>query len=340
MPHINVFGGEDRFWLGPEGGQFSIFFKKGDPFDLEHWQTPAPIDSEPWQGTEARDAVRFRKPMRLVNYSGTPFELEVDREVRLLGPEEVRRLLGVAPFGAVKAVAFQSENRITNTGKAAWRKATGLVSVWVLGMFPPAPHTTVVVPFRAGPAASLGPVVNDAYFGKVPKDRLVVGDGVLFFRADGQQRNKIGLSPRRAQATLGSYDADNRVLTVVQYTLPPGAADYVNSMWEVQKNPYGGDAVNSYNDGPPQPGAKPLGPFYELETSSPAAALAPGARVVHAHRTFHFVGPERTSTPSRASPWASASTRSARPCRRGNVVAIPAWGKIFAHFSGSVAFVR
>src|SRR5687768_6057080 len=27
--HINVFGGEDRFWLGPEGGQFSIFFEKG-----------------------------------------------------------------------------------------------------------------------------------------------------------------------------------------------------------------------------------------------------------------------------------------------------------------------
>ena len=33
--HINVFGGEDRFWLGPEGGQFSIFFKKGVAFDLE-----------------------------------------------------------------------------------------------------------------------------------------------------------------------------------------------------------------------------------------------------------------------------------------------------------------
>ena len=46
--HINVFGGEDRFWLGPEGGQYSIFFKKGDPFDLEHWWTPEPIDWGPW----------------------------------------------------------------------------------------------------------------------------------------------------------------------------------------------------------------------------------------------------------------------------------------------------
>ena len=43
-PHINLFGGEDRFWMGPEGGQFAIFFKAGDPFDLEHWQVPEVID--------------------------------------------------------------------------------------------------------------------------------------------------------------------------------------------------------------------------------------------------------------------------------------------------------
>src|SRR5512140_3648293 len=49
QPHINVFGGEDRFWLGPEGGQFSIFFAKGAKFELSDWQTPAPIDSLPYQ---------------------------------------------------------------------------------------------------------------------------------------------------------------------------------------------------------------------------------------------------------------------------------------------------
>ena len=65
-------------------------------------------------------------------------------------------------------------------------------------------------------------------------------------------------------------------------------------MWEKQAEPYGGDVVNSYNDGPVEPGQPSLGGFYELETSSPAAALAPGASLVHAHRTFHFVG-ERTA---------------------------------------------
>jgi hypothetical protein len=63
-------------------------------------------------------------------------------------------------------------------------------------------------------------------------------------------------------------------------------------MWEIQDEPYAGDVVNSYNDGPPEPGAKPLGPFYEIETSSAAAALAPGESLTHVHQTFHFQGPE------------------------------------------------
>ena len=39
-----------------------------------------------------------------------------------------------------------------------------------------------------------------------------------------------------------------------------------------------------------EPGKTSLGGFYELETSSPAAALTPGASLVHTHRTFHLVG--------------------------------------------------
>jgi hypothetical protein len=75
------------------------------------------------------------------------------------------------------------------------------------------------------------------------------------------------------------------------------AHDYVNSMWEIQEEPYGGDVVNSYNDGPPEPGARPLGPFYELETSSPALELGPGETGVHVHRTAHFQGSDDALDP-------------------------------------------
>jgi len=48
----------------------------------------------------------------------------------------------------------------------------------------------------------------------------------------------------------------------------------------------------SYNDGPATPAAKPMVSFYELESSSPAAALAPGKRLTHVHRTVYLSGPE------------------------------------------------
>jgi hypothetical protein len=294
-PHFNAYGGEDRFWLGPEGGQFALFFAKGATFDLAHWLTPAAIDTEPYPVEEQNERrVSFHKKMTLTNYSGATFDVLLRRVVRLLPEADAWARVGQTPAAGVRVVAFESENRISNVGTNAWRKETGLVSVWILGMFEPSPTTTIVVPFKPGSEATLGPKVNDTYFGKVPGDRLNVQEGTLFFRGDGLYRAKIGISPARARSTLGSYDAKDSVLTIVEFNRPEGVTDYVNSMWQIQERPYGGDAVNSYNDGPPEPGQKPLGPFYELETSSPAAALKPGEALVHTHRTMHFVGDRAT----------------------------------------------
>ena len=81
------------------------------------------------------------------------------------------------------------------------------------------------------------------------------------------------------------------MLTIVTYNQPDAAVtDYVNSKWEMQQQPYAGDVINSYNDGPPQPGARPLGPFYELETSSPALALRSQQTATHVQTTAHFAG--------------------------------------------------
>jgi hypothetical protein len=291
--HINVFGGEDRLWLGPEGGQFSIFFKRGDPFDLDHWYVPPVLDVEPFEVIEKqRDRVVFRKHVELTNYSEADFNAELKREVKLLGEEEIFSLLAMEIPENIRKVAFATANSIRNSGHKSWTKETGLLSLWILGMFNPSPDTTVVIPYVEGDEKDLGPVVNDAYFGKVPEDRIKIKKGFVYFKGDGQFRSKIGLSPKRSKPILGSYDAGNHVLTIVTYTKPEKAIDYVNSMWEIQKDPFAGDVVNSYNDGPPIPGARPLGPFYELETSSPAAVLSPGEILTHEHRTFHFQGAE------------------------------------------------
>jgi hypothetical protein len=292
-PHINVFGGEDRFWMGPEGGQFSIFFAPGVPFDFEHWSTPAAIDTEPFETVKASaSSATFRRAVQLQNYSKTALSVEVTREVRLLSRKELRSRFGDLPKTGAQVVAFESVNTVKNTGSAAWTKDSGMLSIWILGMFNASPASAVVVPFKPGPVAELGPIVNDTYFGKVPADRLQVGENVLFFRADAACRSKIGLNWRRAKPVLGSYDAANHVLTLVSFTLPKEPAPYVNSMWELQKDPFAGDTVNSYNDGPAQPGAKQMGQFYELESSSPALPLAPQASATHVHTTAHFQGKE------------------------------------------------
>jgi len=291
--HMTVFGGEDRFWLGPEGGQYALYFKPGDPFDLDHWQVPDPIDWDRWDAVAtSASSAQFQKRMNLLNYAGTRLDIDVNRTIRLLPAADVAAHLGSAPGGSVHVVAFESANTVANAGTVPWRPESGLVSVWILGMFSPSPATTIALPFAPGPESALGPIVNDAYFGKVPPDRLVVRDSAVLFRGDGQYRSKIGLSSSRALNSAGSYDAAGHILTLVQYTRPAGATAYVNSMWEIQREPYKGDVINSYNDGPLAPGKPPLGPFYELETSSPALRLEPGQQYTHVHRTFHLAGPE------------------------------------------------
>jgi hypothetical protein len=288
------YGGEDRFWLGPEGGQYALFFAPGKPFAFAHWRTPAALQEGSWDVKEtAPDRVVFTRAMALANYAGRRFAIDVERKVHLMLDVAVAARLRVdleaARAAGTKWVAFETVNRITNRGDEAWTKDKGLVSIWILGMYAPSKDAHVVVPFDD---AASGPIVNDAYFGKVPPSHLAVRreEGYVIFKCDGELRSKIGLGPGRARDVLGSYSASDRLLTIVSFDRKREARDYVNSMWEKQADPYGGDVVNSYNDGPVQPGQPSLGGFYELETSSPAAALAPGASLVHAHRTYHFVG--------------------------------------------------
>lgn len=292
--HMNAFGGEERLWLGPEGGQFSIFFPKDSAFTFENWRTPRLIDLDAYDVVaQTAHSATFSKSAMLTNYSGTVFNLRLNREIKVLGRDETFQLLNVDADSALLSVAYQTINKLDNAGSAAWSKDTGLLSIWLLGMFNPSPQVTMVLPYVEGPVTTLGPIVNDEYFGKVPADRLKVSEGKLFFRGDGKYRSKIGLPPGRAKDVVGSYDAVSKTLTIVQYTKGEPEDVYVNSKWEIQRYPYSGDVVNAYNDGPPTPGAEPMGPFYELESSSPARELNPGESIVHRQTTFHFQGEEK-----------------------------------------------
>ena len=43
---FNPVGGEERFWLGPEGGPFSLYFKEGQEQVYDNWIVPPVLDTE------------------------------------------------------------------------------------------------------------------------------------------------------------------------------------------------------------------------------------------------------------------------------------------------------
>ena len=291
--HMNAFGGEERIWLGPEGGQFSIFFPKDSAFTFENWHTPRLIDLDAFDEVEVTpESATFSKSASLTNYSGTEFNIRIHRQIKVLPAAEANSHLGISAPANVASVAYQTINRLENRGESPWSRDTGLLSIWLLGMYNPSPDLTMIIPYVTG-AESLGPVVNDDYFGKVPADRLKIVDSVIYFKGDGEYRSKIGLSPQRAKDVMGSYDPAAKTLTIVKYSKGADQDVYVNSKWEIQKQPFKGDVINAYNDGPPAPGAKPMGPFYELESSSPARELQSGQHIEHTQTTYHFQGDER-----------------------------------------------
>src|SRR5690606_30474377 len=94
--HINAVGGEERFWLGPEGGQFSIFFNEGSTFEFENWQTPPAIDTEAFDLVQSSEKeAEFSKSVQITNYSGFQFNFDVNRKISLLDIQEIKNELGI-----------------------------------------------------------------------------------------------------------------------------------------------------------------------------------------------------------------------------------------------------
>lgn len=290
--HMNAYGGENRFWLGPEGGKFSMFFKPGAQMVFENWKTPAPYDTESWNVKNKSDnSVALQKEMKLVNYKGTEMQLQVDRTITMLDRQQINNNTGLNLDTAVKVVGYQTLNVLTNKGDSAWTEATGMPCMWILDMFKPTPSTVIVVPFKNAAGQSFDKVATTNYFGQIPADRIKHTDDVLYFKADGKMRGKLGVVPGKAKPFAGSYDSQNKVLTAIMFDVEP-KAKYLNQEWNTTKPSFLGDAVNAYNDGPLADGSQ-MGPFYEIESVSPAAFLKPNETLTHKHLVFHFTGSEQ-----------------------------------------------
>ena len=294
--HMNGYGGENRLWLGPEGGQYSIFFEPGSKQVYDNWHTPKAIDTEEWKVKySSLKKATFTKEMQLQNYRGTLMDLAVERTVSLFTNSEIATTLEITIPDQVMAVAYATENRITNQNDFEWTRETGTVCIWILDMINPSDSAVTVIPYHTGDESELGKVVTSDYFGEIPADRLTDDEGALFFKTDGRSRGKLGMNAKRTKSIAGNYDPIAQRLTIVTFDADREAI-YLNQEWNPERDPLTGDALNAYNDGPLDDGSI-MGPFLELESSSPAAFLKPDESLSHRHNVFHFIGDEAALSP-------------------------------------------
>jgi hypothetical protein len=290
-PHMNAYGGENRIWLGPEGGKYSLFFKPGRKMEFENWKTPAAFDTESWVMDDQDSLhVTMHKDMNLLNYAGTGLNIGVKRSIKILNGHEIIKRTGITGLYSVQAVGYETDNVLSNKGDRVWTESTGMPCIWILDMLKPSPSTVIVVPFRRGDG-DFKKVATTNYFGEIASDRIKHYDSFLLFKADGRSRGKLGILPKSALSIAGSYDRQHSVLTIIMFDLDDRAR-YLNQQWTTMKPPFSGDAVNAYNDGPLSDGSQ-MGPFYEIESVSPAGFLKAGESITHQHTVFHFLGSEK-----------------------------------------------
>ncbi len=289
-------GGEDRFWIGPQGGDFSIFFPAGSIYSDENWRAPEALSVEPWRMlAHSKTQARFEKVADFENAKGKRFKIKAEREVTVLNREQVSEILGIEIPDAVKLVAFQSFNKLTNMGDSAWAPESGLLNISVQSCFNANRKVRVFIPYRPGDSSKLGDIVRDNYFegGTSGDGSLLVDPSYISFKVDGRNMSGIGVSGRRSEGIALSFDDSNNILTVILYIKPSGVRGYLQNAWRRSGvGRFDGDAISVYNNGPLARTSVAADPFYEISTHSPALSLAPGKSQFHLQRTFHFGGSE------------------------------------------------
>lgn len=285
-------GGVERFWIGPEGSKFSLYFEPGAPMVAERWRVPQDLDVGPFDEVALG---QMERDMVMRNRMGSAFTMRVERKVEVPTQAEVEAVVGAVPAGSLWT-AFRTVNTVTNTGDEAWTRDGGLPCIWLAGMFLPGERSWSILPFRTDREdPDGGPAVRSEYFGEpdavIDEKRLRFGNGFAMLRTDSELRCKVGVRRNRARDVMGAYDPDTGVLTVVSFGPIDENAGYVDETWTTDGDPYYGDVVNSYNHSGPET-------FFELESSSPALELAPGEGHTHRSTTmqFRFANEEQLAT--------------------------------------------
>ena len=286
---FNNFGGEERFWFAPEGGQFGLCMGR-HLSGLEHYHTPAAFNTQPFKVLDSdRNSVMMKSRMRLANAKGTKFVMDVTRAIR--AADACPYTLGCQK--QVDFVGFESKNTVRNVDTKPVRRNQGALGMFLIGQFPSRARSIAIVPFKPGTNRQLGVPIREDYFACCHKQgkpllpsrgKWKTGRDFSLFKTAGKTSGKIGIGRQRTIPRLGCLDLDSNELIIMDFDFYP-EHEYVASYWRNLKDPYDGDTANFAWPGP-------LGDCYEMEALSPALFLQPGQTFSQRNRIFHIFGPD------------------------------------------------
>ncbi|WP_440876045.1 DUF6786 family protein [Thalassotalea sp. PLHSN55] len=275
-------GGEDRFWLAPIGSKYSVFYPVGDSFASNLWRVPEAVSETPFTliSKNAHSAHLYQK-LHVQNMQGTEFIVGVDRNISLYSKRHLNTLLKIKLPENVKYIGFGSNNRLTNLGKD-WRADTGLLSIWILGMFQGTDNSWAIAPLNQE-VSQKGQI--HTYLNTINNDYLKQHDEAVYFKVDGKFRAKLGVPKTITKDRIASYSPELNRLTVVLFSFT-NQPNYPIALESDVPDGTLGDVSNFYNHQGPSADKE----FYELETAAAMEPLKHGDFIEHQHHTFHFFG--------------------------------------------------
>jgi hypothetical protein len=295
-PVFNNYGGEERFWLGPDGTSQGLFFRK-KPFTWDNFYVPEPMSAQLFETIALapdHHSITMQARWKLSNLMGAKFHFEITRTITILDACPYANGLG----DKINYIGFQSDNLVRNVSSSPITPDTGAVSMWLLGNFMQHRRNILILPLTPSPISPALSPIRDEYFrffcagGKLPENRLQNSAGFSLIKADGAFGAKFGIAKTGLIDRLGAIDLDADELIIIDYDFYPDM-DYLTNYWREADNLLDGDAANISIAGPPS--SHPVIPEslgYELETLSPGLFLAPGQSFHFRNRTFRFSGPQ------------------------------------------------
>ena len=262
--------------------------------------------------------------MKFQNASATQFHLDVAREVRLLGVGDLGKLLGDCD-GPETGRQGRQAGRLRNDQPADQSRRAD------------ESRKRARIDVDSGDAELRSAVGGDRAVQAWRPGRVGSGGQVGLFRPGPAERLKVFARRRAASVrtaitarrsayrstgtnVLGSIDFQSGVLALVHFTMPEDptkGAVHEQHVGGPARNPYTGDVVNSYNDGPPAP-ARALGRSTRSSRSRRPRPCGPASRwsTATARFTSRPIRPRSSNWPGRSSAW--SWTPSGKRCWEGS----------------------